>query len=92
MINPKEKMVHVHFTFSRRLKEELEKNVGKRKMSLFVAEATSKELKKLEMASALNAGFGAWKDKDHPELAGNKAVYKYVRSLREESEKRLRRK
>ncbi len=37
MLESKKKKVHVHFTFSRELKEELEKCVEERKRSQFVS-------------------------------------------------------
>jgi hypothetical protein len=43
---------------------------------------------RLRQIEALKAAAGAWKDKDHPELKQGSA--KWVRKLRQESERRLR--
>jgi hypothetical protein len=48
--------------------EELKASVPRRQQSKVVAEALRKELKRLKLAKALETSFGAWKEKDHPEL------------------------
>ena len=68
---------------------EIDRLVGKRKRSEFIAEATRKELKRLKLQNALENAAGAWKDEDHPDIV-QKGTYKWVRDLREESEKRLK--
>ena len=47
-----------------------------------------KELRRLQQINALEGAAGTWKDKDHPELKAGAA--KWVRELRKESERRLR--
>ena len=47
---------------------ELKTAVPKRQQSKVVAEALRKELKRIKLARVLQSSFGAWKDKDHPEL------------------------
>lgn len=60
--------------------DELRKSVSKRQQSKVVADALRKELKRLKLEKALQESFGAWKDKDHPELkAGTES---FVRKLR----------
>jgi hypothetical protein len=60
--------------------EELKAAVPRRQQSKVVAEALRKELKRLKLAKALQTSFGAWKEKDHPEL--KKGAESFVRGLR----------
>jgi hypothetical protein len=57
-----------NFLLSEEVIEELRKSVAKREQSQFVETALQKELKRVKLQRVLEAGFGAWKDKDHPEL------------------------
>lgn len=52
------------------LLEELKKTVSRGEQSKVVAEALKRELKRLKLKKALESSFAAWKDEDHPELAG----------------------
>ena len=63
--------------------EELRATVPKRQQSRVVANALRKELKRIRLEKALGDSFGAWKDKDHPELREGSGAY--VRSLRKSS-------
>ncbi|NOZ68305.1 MAG: hypothetical protein GXP46_03475 [Deferribacteres bacterium] len=60
--------------------DELRKVVPKREQSKVVAAALRKELKRLRLERALETSFGAWKDKDHPELKSGTGAF--VRKLR----------
>ncbi len=64
--------------------------VGKRGRSRFLVRAAERELRRLEQAKALVVAAGSWRDADHPELKRGAAAW--VRRLRREGEKRLRRK
>jgi len=44
-------------------------------MSEVVAEALRKELKRIKLRRVLQTSFGAWKDKDHPDLKGGAEVF-----------------
>lgn len=59
---------------------ELKTAVPKRQQSKVVAEALRKELKRIKLAKALETSFGAWKEKEHPEL--KKGAEAFVRGLR----------
>jgi hypothetical protein len=72
-----------NFLLPEDLLDELKRSVSKRKQSKVVADALRKELKRLKLERVLNSSFGAWKDKEHPELKGGSAAY--VRSLRKSS-------
>jgi hypothetical protein len=60
--------------------EELRTSVPKRQQSKVVAEALRKELKRIRLERVLESSFGAWKDKDHPEL--KRGTEAFVRDLR----------
>lgn len=60
--------------------EELKNTVSGRQQSKVVAEALRKELKRLKLEKVLQSSFGAWKDKDHPELKSG--VEPYIRAIR----------
>ena len=69
-----------NFLLPEDLLDELRKVVSKREQSKVVAEALRKELKRLKLERALETSFGAWKDKNHPELKGGTGAF--VRKLR----------
>lgn len=69
-----------NFLLPEELLEELKKTVSKRQQSKVVADALRKELKRLKMEKILHTSFGAWKDKDHPEL--KEGTDAFVRKLR----------
>jgi post-segregation antitoxin (ccd killing protein) len=69
-----------NFLLSEELIEELRRSVEKREQSRFVETALQKELKRLKLERALDESFGAWKDKDHPELSAG--IDTFVRKLR----------
>lgn len=72
-----------NFLLPEDLLDELKKTVTKRQQSKVVADALRKELKRLKLEKALKTSFGAWKDKEHPEIKeGSEA---FVRRLRKSS-------
>ena len=76
-----------HIVLSDQLVKDIDTLVGRRRRSSFITEAAEKELARLRQIQAIKAAAGAWKDKDHPELKQGSA--KWVRKLRQESERRL---
>lgn len=72
-----------NFLLPEGLLEEIKRNVSKREQSKFVAEALRKELKRLRLRKAVDASFGAWKDKDHAELKGG--TEEHIRKMRKSS-------
>jgi hypothetical protein len=69
-----------NFLLPEDLIEELRRSVPNREQSKVVSEALRKELKRLKLRKAIETSFGAWGEKDHPELLdGSKA---FVRKLR----------
>ena len=77
-----------HVVVPEELVKEIDKLSGKRKRSWFITQAVRKEIARLNFLKAVKETAGAWKDEDHPEF--QKGVDNWVRSLREEDEKRLK--
>jgi len=78
-----------HIIIPEPLVTEIDRLVGKRGRSEFLAQAAEKELRRLQQIRALENVAGAWKDKDHPELKAGAAHW--VKQLRKESDQRLHR-
>ena len=71
------------------LVEEIDRVVGARKRSAFLADLARRELKRRRLMEILAHPDPIWKDDDHPELAdGDEA---WVRRLRAEAEHRFQR-
>jgi len=77
-----------HIVIPETLVSEIDRLVGKRGRSEFLTQAAEKELRRLQQIKALERVAGAWKDRDHPEL--KLGASRWVRDLRRESERRLR--
>ena len=67
----------------------IDKLVGKRGRSAFLAEVAADEIQRLQQRNALRKSAGAWKDEDHAELAQGSAAW--VQRMRAESEERFQR-
>ena len=65
----------------------IDKLVGKRGRSAFLAELAQRELKIRSQREALRGASGAWKPRDHPELA--KGAAEWVRQIRDLDTKRF---
>jgi hypothetical protein len=81
-----------HVIIEEDIVKEIDRLVGKKKRSSFIATATKRELKRLKQLSIIKKFKGTWRDKEHPEMAGKEGTYKWVRKLRDEDEKILRKK
>lgn len=57
-----------HVVLDQELVEDIDRMVGARHRSSFLAEAARKELMRRRQIEALRAAAGAWKDKGHPEV------------------------
>lgn len=66
---------------------QIDRLVGKRGRSRFLAEAAETELMRRRQLAALDMAEGAWASEPHPEL--DAGINAYVRRLRDESEQRL---
>ncbi|MEO8051044.1 MAG: hypothetical protein ABI833_11575 [Acidobacteriota bacterium] len=67
---------------------DIDKLVGKRGRSAFITEVARDEIMRRKQRSALRKSFGAWEDKDHPELKRGSSAW--VERIRSESEERFR--
>jgi metal-responsive CopG/Arc/MetJ family transcriptional regulator len=79
-----------HLFLPREILEEVDKIAGKRKRSLFIAEATQEKLERERFLKVLEETRGAWTDKNHPELKTAKDVERYVDEKRGSYSKRVR--
>jgi hypothetical protein len=78
-----------HVVLEEKLVKDIDRFVGSRRRSSFLTEAAEEKLMRYRQIEALKAAAGAWKDKDHPELKQGSA--KWVRKLRQETERRFKR-
>lgn len=77
-----------HVVLAEQLIQDIDRLVGSRQRSSFLAEAAEKELMRRRQIEALKAAAGAWKDADHPELKKGSAAW--VQQVRQESDRRLK--
>ena len=75
-----------HIVIPEQLAAQIDRVVGRRGRSRFLAQAAEKELMRLRQIKALRTAAGAWKDQDHPELKDGAAAW--VAKLRREDESR----
>ena len=78
-----------HVVLAHDLVSEIDRLVGKRQRSEFLAEAASRELLRQKQLRALHHARGAWAPGSRGGLSGTSALF--VRRLRAENERRLRR-
>ena len=77
-----------HVVLEEKLVKDIDRLVGARRRSSFLAEAAEEKLMRYRQIAALKAAAGSWKDEDHPELKAGSA--KWVRTLRRETDRRLK--
>ena len=77
--------IRTHVVLEEKLIKDIDRLVGPRRRSSFLAEAAEEKLMRYRQIAALKATSGAWKDEDHPELKQGSA--KWVRKIRQESER-----
>jgi Arc/MetJ-type ribon-helix-helix transcriptional regulator len=76
-----------HVFIPEALLAEIDKLVGKGKRSSLITEILDHEVRRRRLMQILDGDQPIWKDEDHPELKDG--AYAWVRSLRDESNKRL---
>jgi hypothetical protein len=76
-----------HVVLPEDLVEEIDRVVGARKRSAFLADLARRELKRRRLMEILARPDPIWKDDDHPELADGAEAW--VRRLRAEAERRF---
>ena len=82
------KAKRTHIVIPGHLAAQIDRLIGKRGRSRFLAQAAEKELMRLRQIEALKAAVGAWKDESHPEL--RRGATAWVTKIRREDEKRRR--
>jgi metal-responsive CopG/Arc/MetJ family transcriptional regulator len=80
-----------HLVLPRDILEEVDQIAGKRKRSLFIAEATREKLRRERFLKTLEETQGAWSDKNHPELKTARDMEQFVSDKRQSYRKRLKR-
>jgi metal-responsive CopG/Arc/MetJ family transcriptional regulator len=80
-----------HLVLPHDILEEVDQIAGKRKRSLFIAEATREKLQRERFLKTLEETQGAWSDKNHPELKTVRDMDRFVRDKRQSYRKRLKR-
>lgn len=76
-----------HVLLPEDLVAEIDRLVGARKRSAFLADLARRELKRRKLVEILASPDPIWKDEDHPELA--EGAEAWVRRLRTEAEHRF---
>ena len=76
-----------HLTLPEDLLADVDRLVGERGRSAFLAEVIRQEVQRRQLLAAIREARGCWKSEDHPELANGSEAF--VDQLRAESEKRL---
>ena len=79
-----------HLVLPREILEAVDQIAGKRRRSLFIAQATQEKLERERFLKVLEETEGAWSDKNHPELRTGKDVEKYVREKRQSYARQLK--
>ncbi|HUL30086.1 MAG TPA: hypothetical protein VLZ03_06480 [Thermodesulfobacteriota bacterium] len=83
--------IKAHLVLPREILEEVDQIAGKRKRSLFIAEATREKLQRERFLRTLEETQGAWSDKNHPDLKTAKQIELFVADKRQSYRKRLKR-
>lgn len=81
-----------HVIIDENILKEIDRLMGKKKRSSFIAGAAKKELKRFNQLLLLKKLKGTWKDEDHPDMNSKNGTYKWVRKQRERDEKLSRNK
>jgi predicted transcriptional regulator len=79
--------MRAHIVLPDDLVEEIDRIVGKRQRSAFIAEATRERLRREKRTRALQQGAGILKEEDYQHWATPEKVARWVRKVRRESER-----
>lgn len=82
--------VKAHLVFPSEILEEVDKISGKRKRSLFIAQATREKIERERFVRTLEETKGAWSDKNHPELQTAEDMERYLKEKRQSYRARLK--
>ena len=84
--------MRAHIIIPDELAEQVDKIVGSRQRSEFIANAIKKELKHLQLLSAAKSAAGSLKDEDIPGWETSESAALWVHNLRRASDKRFSKK
>lgn len=84
------KTERINVTLPRDLLDEIDRVAGTRRRSAFLAEAAREKLARLRFDQAAAHAFGAWRDEDHPELATDADVRRFLEQVRYSTNRRVR--
>ena len=76
----------------KKIVKEIDNIVGRRKRSDFLTEAAREKLEKIRFEEALEKTFGSWKDEDYPDLKSTGDIRQFLKTMREETDKKLQKK
>ena len=79
-----------HLVIPHDILEEVDQIAGKRKRSLFIAEATREKLQRERFLKILDETQGAWSDKNHTDLKTARDMEQFIRDKRKSYQKRLK--
>ena len=82
--------IKAHLVIPREILEEVDKIAGKKRRSLFIAEAAQEKLARERFLITLEETKGAWANKNHPNLRTAKEVEQYVQEKRRSYRKRVK--
>lgn len=80
----------INVTLPHDLVDEIDRVAGARRRSAFLAEAAREKLARLRFDQVATQAFGAWKDEDHPELATDAGVRRFLTRGRAATNRRMR--
>jgi hypothetical protein len=78
-----------HIVVPADLLADIDSEVGPRGRSAFFTELARQEINKRKLLALLRRKEPMWKPENHPEMAGPGGVERWVRALRDESDKRV---
>ena len=81
--------MRAHVVLPDDLVDEIDRLVGKRRRSAFIAEAARDRVRREGLLRALKETAGVLKAEDHPEWADSRKVAAWVRKQRRQSDRRL---
>ena len=81
--------VRTNVTLPTDLLKEIDHVAGARRRSAFLTEAAREKLARLRFDRAATRAFGAWRDKEHSDLMTDVNMKRYLRRIRETTNRRM---
>jgi hypothetical protein len=80
-----------HLVIPQEILDEVDQVAGKRRRSLFIAQATKEKLDRERFIKTLDESHGIWTPDRHPDLRGTGDMETYIRKTRDSFQKRTER-